>query len=345
MTTNRIDEIRSAARRDGARSLPLGGWLYMLGAVIASMLGAAEAADSYPTRPIRLIVHTTPGASSDVTARATAEEMAKRLGQQFIVDNRGGAGGLIGADLVAKSTPDGYTLLAGASSVMVMIPAITKRKLPFDPDADLVPIGRITHSAGFVLVVNEKSPYRSAKELVAAAKASPGRIKYGSAGQGTNPHMLGELLSDVGGVTMTHVPYRGPGPAQFDLLGGAIDLQFDTPSSVAPHIATGRLRGLLLTDRERYLGLPAIPTASEAGYPELFLKGWTAMYAPRGTPKAIVDKLRSTFRDVLLSKQFQERLVKLDQVPGFLGGEELLVEQRKSREFWRKLAAQRGIDL
>jgi tripartite-type tricarboxylate transporter receptor subunit TctC len=322
-------------------------WLYMWGAILAgtSVLGAAQSPEPYPNRPIRLIVHTTPGAASDMTARATADEMAKRLGQQFIVDNRGGAGGIIGAELVAKSTPDGYTLLAGASSVMVMIPAISKRKLPFDPDADLVPIGRITHSPGFVLAVNEKSPYRSAKELVAAAKASPGKIKYGSAGQGTNPHMLGELLSDVAAVTMIHVPYRGPGQAQLDLLGGAIDLQFDTPSSVSPHIATGRLRGLLLTDRIRYAGLLAVPTAAEAGYPELFLKGWTAMYAPRGTPQPIVDKLRATFKDVMLSTPFQERLVKLDQVPGYLGGDELLVEQRKSREFWRKLALQRGLDL
>ena len=311
----------------------------------AALSAAAPAAEQYPSRPIRLIVHTTPGAASDMTARTAADEMSKRLGQQFIVDNRGGAGGIIGAELVAKATPDGYTLLAGASSVMVMIPAISKRKLPFDPDTDLVPIGRVTHSPGFVLVVNEKSPYRSIKDLVAAAKAQPGKIKYGSAGMGTNPHMLGELMSDLGGVTMVHVPYRGPVPALLDLLGGATDFQFDSPITVVPHITSGRLRGLMITDRERYPGLPAIPTAAEVGSPDLFLKGWTAMYAPRGVPKAVLEKLRATFRDISMTKQFQERLLKQDLAPGYLGGDELLMEQRKSREFWRKLAAVRGIEL
>ena len=318
-----------------------------LGVLIAGAVlsAASPAAEQYPIRPIRLIVHTTPGAASDMTARTAADEMSKHLGQPFIVDNRGGAGGIIGADLVAKATPDGYTLLAGASSVMVMIPAISKRKLPFDPDTDLVPIGRVTHSPGFVLVVNEKSPYRSIKELIAAAKAQPGKIKYGSAGMGTNPHMLGELMCDVGGVTMVHVPYRGPVPALLDLLGGATDLQFDSPITVVPHIASGRLRGLMITDRERYPGLPAIPTADEVGYPDLFLRGWTALYAPRGVPKAVLEKLRATFRDISMTTQFKERLLKLDLAPGYLGGDELLVEQRRSRESWRKLAAARGIEL
>jgi len=314
----------------------------LAGAVLSA---SSLAAEQYPSRPIRLVVHTTPGAASDMTARTAADEMSKLLGQPFIVDNRGGAGGIIGAELVAKATPDGYTLLAGASSVMVMIPAISKRKLPFDPDTDLVPIGRVTHSPGFVLAVNEKSPYRSIKDLIAAAKAQPGKIKYGSAGMGTNPHMLGELMSNLGGVTMIHVPYRGPVPALLDLLAGATDLQFDSVIAVAPHIASGRLRGVMITDRERYPGLPAIPTAAEVGYPDLFLKGWTAMYAPRGIPKPVLEKLRATFRDVSMTKQFQERLLKQDLAPGYLGGDELLMEQRKSREFWRKLAAARGIEL
>ena len=315
--------------------------------LLASVLTACAAAaqQNYPNRPIRLVVHTTAGASSDVTARATADEMGKRLGQQFVVENRAGAGGLIGAEVAARATPDGYTLLAGASSVMVMMPAVSKRKLPLDFDADLVPIGRITHSPGFVLVVNEKSSFRSLKELVAGAKANPGKITYGSAGPATNPHMLGEMLSMLAGISLTHVAYKGPGPAQIDLLAGAIDCQFDTPSSVMQFVTGGRLRALALTGPVRYPGLPEVATTAELGFPELLLRGWTAMYAPRGTPPDVVARLQATLKDVLENPQFRSRLIALDQQPGLLVGADLLREQRREREVWRKVAAARNIAL
>jgi len=309
------------------------------------LLAAATAEQAYPNRPIRLVVHTTAGASSDVTARATAEEMAKRLGQQFVVENRSGAGGMIGAELVAKSAPDGYTLLAGASSVIVMMPAVSKRKLPIDLDIDLIPIGRITHSPGFVLVVNEKSPYRSLKDLITAAKGNPGKLTYGSAGPATNPHMLGEMLNLLAGISLNHIAYKGPGPAQTDLLGGAIDCQFDTPSSVIQFVAGARLRALAITGPARYVGMPDVPTTAELGFPDLYLRGWTGMYAPRGTPSVIVNKLRATLREVLETPQFKAKLLSLDQQPGLLIGDELLSEQRREREIWRKVAAARNIVL
>lgn len=309
------------------------------------MLTEATAQETYPSRPIRLVVHTTAGASSDVTARATAEEMGKRLGQQFVVDNRPGAGGMIGAEVVARSAPNGYTLLAGASSVIVMIPAVTRRKLPIDLDTDLVPIGRITHSPGFVLVVNEKSPFRSLKDLIAAAKVNPGKVTYGSAGPATNPHMLGEMLSMLGGVSLNHIAYKGPGPAQVDVLAGAIDCQFDTPSSVIQLIAARRLRGLVITGPARYPGLPEVPTTAELGFPDLYLRGWTGMYAPGATPPAIVKKLQSTLKEVMETREFQAKLVALDQQPGMLIGDDLLREQRKEREVWRKVATTRNIVL
>jgi tripartite-type tricarboxylate transporter receptor subunit TctC len=314
----------------------------LLAAALLVSAGAA-AEQGYPNRPIRLVVHTTAGASSDVTARATAEEMGKRLGQQFVVENRAGAGGLIGAEVVAKATPNGYTLLAGASSVMVMIPAVSKRKLAVDFDVDLVPIGRITHSPGFVLVVNEKSPFRSLKDLVAGAKANPGKVTYGSAGPATNPHMLGEMLSMLAGISLNHIAYKGPGPAQVDLLGGAIDCQFDTPSSVMPFVTGGRLRPLTITGPVRYPGLPDVPTAAEVGFPDLLLRGWTAMYAPSGTPPDIVAKLQATLKDVLDNPQFKARLTALDQQPGPLIGADLMREQRREREVWRKVATARNI--
>jgi len=228
---------------------------------------------------------------------------------------------------------------------MVMMPAVSKRKFPLDFDVDLVPIGRITHSPGFVLVVNEKSSFRSLKDLVAGAKANPGKITYGSAGPATNPHMLGEMLSMLAGVSMNHIAYKGPGPAQIDLLGSAIDCQFDTPSSVMPFVKSGRLRALAITGPVRYPGLPEVPTTAELGFPDLLLRGWTAMYAPRGTPPDIVARLQATLKDVLESPQFKSRLIALDQQPGLLIGNDLLREQRRERDVWRKLAAARNIAL
>jgi tripartite-type tricarboxylate transporter receptor subunit TctC len=317
-------------------------WLF---AAYVTMTASANAQENYPSRAITLVVHTTAGASSDVTARATADEMGKRLGQQFVVENRAGAGGIIGAEMVAKAAPNGYTLLAGASSVMVMIPAVTKRKLPIDLDTDLIPIGRITHSSGFVLVVNEKSAFKSLRDLIAAAKANPGKITYASAGPATNPHMLGEMLSLLAGVTLNHIAYKGPGPAQTDVLAGAIDCQFDTPSNVLQFIIAKRLRGLVLTGAARYAGLPDVPTAAEVGYPDLYLRGWTGMYAPRDTPAAIVGKLRAALKDVLESERFKARLAALDQELGMLIGDDLLREQRKERDIWRKVATARNIVL
>jgi len=326
------------SRKSSARRV----WLF---AAYVTMTASANAQENYPSRAITLVVHTTAGASSDVTARATADEMGKRLGQQFVVENRAGAGGIIGAEMVAKAAPNGYTLLAGASSVMVMIPAVTKRKLPIDLDTDLIPIGRITHSAGFVLVVNEKSAFRSLRDLIAAAKANPGKITYASAGPATNPHMLGEMLSLLAGVTLNHIAYKGPGPAQTDVLAGAIDCQFDTPSNVLQFIIAKRLRGLVLTGAARYAGLPDVPTAAEVGYPDLYLRGWTGMYAPRDTPAAIVGKLRAALKDVLESERFKARLAALDQELGMLIGDDLLREQRKERDIWRKVATARNIVL
>ena len=317
----------------------------VLVAVCALMLNDALAQETYPSRPIKLVVHTTAGASSDVTARVTAEEMGKRLGQQMVVENRPGAGGMIGAEVVARSTPNGYTLLAGASSVIVMIPAVTQRKLPIDLDIDLVPIGRITHSPGFVLVVNEKSSFRSLKDLIAAAKAYPGKVTYASAGPATNPHMLGEMLSMLAGVSLSHIAYKGPNPAQVDLLAGAVDCQFDTPSSVLPFVTAGRLRALALTGPARYPGLPEVPTTAELGFADLYLRGWTGMYAPGKTPPAIVKKLQSTLKEVMETRQFQAKLISLDQQPGLLIGDDLLREQRKEREVWRKVATTRNIVL
>ncbi|MCW5258555.1 tripartite tricarboxylate transporter substrate binding protein [Verminephrobacter aporrectodeae subsp. tuberculatae] len=318
-------------------------FLLLIGLV--ALTSHAGHAQDYPVRPIKLIVHTTPGSSSDVTARLVAQDMGRRLGQQMVVDNRAGAGGSIGVDVVAKAPADGYTLLVGASSVMVMLPAVSKRKLPYDADADFAPIGRIGVSP-FLLVVNSQSGIKSLDELLASAKANPEKISYASAGPGTNPHMLGEMLSLLSGSPLRHVPYKGPGPAQVDLLGGSVDMQFDTPSATQALIRAGKLRALAVTDTTRLAALPEVPTVGELGYPQLQLLGWTALYAPRATPPAVLAKLQHTLKETLQSPQVRAKLQAMgDTETDALIGDALLQEQRKSRARWRKLAQDRGIAL
>jgi tripartite-type tricarboxylate transporter receptor subunit TctC len=316
--------------------------LFVIGC--AAFIGHAISQEAYPSRPIKLIVHTTAGSASDATARALAEDMGRRLGQPMVVDNRAGAGGAIGADSVAKAPADGYTLLAGASSVMVMLPAVSKRKLPYDADGDFMPIGRIGVSP-FFLVVNSKSNINSLADLIAAAKANPGKVSYASAGTATNPHMLGEMLGLVTSASLSHIPYKGPGPAQVDLLGGNVDMQFDTPSATAQLIKSGKLKALATTGPTRYAGFPDVPTVAELGYPQLQLQGWTALYAPRAVPPAIVKKLQETLKESLKSPQVRSTLLAMGTEPDTLIGDELLQEQRKSREAWRKLATTRNISL
>lgn len=312
--------------------------------VVAAFAGHAMGQEIYPVRPIKLVVHTTAGSASDASARSVGEEMAKRLGQPVMVDNRAGAGGAIGADFVAKSPADGYTLLAGASSVMVMIPAVSTRKLPFDADADFTPIGRIGVSS-FLLVVNVKAQINSFQELVAKAKAQPGKVTYASAGAGTNPHMLGEMMSVATGTSMTHVAYKGPGPAQVDLLAGVVDMQFDTASATAELIKSGKLKALAVTGAARLPAFPDVPTVVELGYPQMQLQGWTAMYAPRATPAPVVKKLREVFLESLKAPQVQATLLGMGQTPDMVMGDDLLKEQRASRDKWRALAVSRNIQL
>jgi tripartite-type tricarboxylate transporter receptor subunit TctC len=304
----------------------------------------ASAEESWPARPLKLVVHTTPGSSSDETARLLAAALSKTLGQAITVDNRAGAGGAIGAEFVAKSAPDGYTLLAGASSVMVTGPALTTRKLPYDPDQDFVPIGRVS-LVPYLLVVNANSNVRTVGELVDKAKAAPGRVSYATAGVGTNNHLLGELMNTAYGINLMHVPYKGPAPAQTDLLGGVVDMQFDTQSTTMEFIKAGKLRALATSGPTRPPGLPNVPTFAELGFPQMQLQGWNALYAPRASPAPVVKRLQDALRTVQGSPEMQARLVSMGQVPDNLIGNALLEEQRKGREALRKFAESKNIAL
>lgn len=302
----------------------------------------ARAADAYPARPIRLVVHTLPGAVSDTTARAVASEMSALLGQSIVVENKAGAGGTIGAEFVARSAPDGYTLLAGGSSVISMLPAVSRRRFGYDADADLLPIGMIVHMP-FVLVVPAGSSHRSLQDLVAAARAHPGQLTYGSAGPGTNPHMLFELLCQVYGIRMTHVPYRGPAAAQLDLMGGTIDALFDTPSSVIPPIEAGRLRALACSGRSRVALMPGVASFTELGQPQLYLEGWSALYTRMGTPADAFGVLRAAFKAAMARPGVHAAVVDTGNVLGRLMGDEVLAEQRAMREKWRRIAQERNL--
>src|SRR6218665_3603911 len=230
-------------------------------------------------------------------AGVVGKEMGRRLGQQMVVDNRAGAGGAIGVNVVAKAPADGHTLLAGASSVMVMLPAVSRRKLPYDADADFAPIGRISASP-FLLVVGGHSGITSLAELLAAARADPGRISYASAGPATNPHMLGEMLSLLSGTVLRHVPYRGPGAAQRALPRGRGGAQ---GGGGGGRMGGGKW-GVGGGAGSPGLGArPGVPTVGELGYPQLQLLGWTALYAPRAVPPAVLALLQETLQQTLLS--------------------------------------------
>lgn len=314
--------------------------------IIGLALGAAwlpgQAAGPYPSRLIRLIVHTLPGAVSDTTARAVASEMSQVLGQSIVVENKAGAGGMIGAEHVARAAPDGYTLLAGGSSVIAMLPAVSRRRFSYDADTDLQPIGMIMRTP-YVLIVNAASSYPTLQALLAAARARPGQLTYGSAGPGTNPHMLFEVLCQVYGVRMTHVPYKGPAAAQLDLMAGNIDALFDTPSSVIPGIQAGRLRALACSSKERIAQLPQVASFTEMGQPQLYLEGWSALYTRMGTPAEALDALHAAFKTAMARPSVHAAVVDTGNSLGQLTGDEVLAEQRAMRDKWRRIAQERNI--
>ena len=250
----------------------------------------AAIAQTYPDRPIRLIVSYPPGGGTDVSARTFTPKLSELLGKQIVIDNRPGAGSTIGTDLVAKAPPDGYTLHM-TDTTFGIIPGLYP-KLPFDAVRDFQPITQVT-GVPVGLVVHPSLPARSVKELVGLAKAKPGAMNFGSGGIGTPVHMAGELLKLAAGIDIVHIPYKGAGPAFSDLLGGHFHLMFPTLQSAVPHIKSGRLRLLALTTEKRSPAFPDTPTILEAGVPGVIAVAWFGIQAPRGTPKAIVDRLHA----------------------------------------------------
>ena len=269
-------------------------------------------AQSYPTKPLTLVVPYPPGGTADILARNIGQKLGERLGQTVIVENKAGAGTLIGTRFVAEAAPDGYTLLLGTVSSHAINPAVNK--VGYDPVKDFVPIAPIG-AIPFVLVANPQSPYKNLADLLKAARAEPGTISYASAGPGTSNHLAGEMLASEAQVKLLHVPYRGSAPALADVLAGHVPIMFDLQSTSVPNIRDGKLRALAVTSSQRSALLPDVPTVAESGLPHFEVSAWFALFAPAKVPKPIADRLSGEVAAIMKTADMQQKLKTLGADP------------------------------
>jgi tripartite-type tricarboxylate transporter receptor subunit TctC len=306
----------------------------------ASLVSTAACADSYPSRPIRLVVPYAPAGSADIVARRIADEWAKAVGGSIYIENKAGAGGNIGVDAVAKSAPDGYTI--GLQTVSLAINPSLFPKLPYNTLKDLAPIGMVAASQ-HVLVVNPKFPARDTKELLSAARSQPGKFNYGSAGPGSTFHIAAELFKDVSKTDITHIPYKGGGPALVDTMAGMVDMSFPVLSAAVPHVSAGKLRAIGVTGPKRSALLPNVPTLQESGLDGYNFETWFMVFAPANTPKPIIDKLNAALNKTLDSPALKEKLVRdgFDPTPSTPAQAQARLVQELP--VWSKLVKERGI--
>jgi len=258
-------------------------------AALCAMPSLAVAADKYPSKPIRMVVAFAAGGANDTIARILAKELQQGMGQSVVVENRGGAGGLIGSDMVAKATPDGYTLLLGSAGAQTIMPALT-RKMPYDPRTGLAPVSLVAEAAN-VLMVRTGLPFNNVKELLAGAKQKPGAYTYGSSGNGTTLHVSGALMEKLAGIDLLHIPYKGNGPAMNDLYAGNVDMVFGSVPVAMAALKTGKAKILAVTTKKRIPSLPNVPTMAEAGVPGYDFSSWYGLFTTGGTDPAIVEQL------------------------------------------------------
>jgi tripartite-type tricarboxylate transporter receptor subunit TctC len=277
-------------------------------AAMACAYAAPAAAQTYPARPVRVIVPFAPG-GVDVTARLVTDRLAAALGQPFVVESRPGAGGSIGAKVAAGAEPDGYTLLFSTPGPVVVSPLINKN-VGYDTLKSFAPVALVSRSP-LMLVVHPGVPAKTVKELVAYAKANPGKVHFPSPGYGTQPHLVGEMFKSLTGADIVHVPYRGSAPSITDLLAGQMQMYFDNFANVLPHVEGARLRALAVTGDNRAPQLPEVPTMSESGYPGLEATYWNGMLAPAGTPAAVISRLNAQVNKVLAMAEVRATLRKL----------------------------------
>jgi len=296
-------------------------------------------AQTFPSKPLKFIVPYPPGGGTDILGRALGQVMGESMGQTIIVENRPGANGALGSDIVAKSAPDGYTVGFAGSSTHVLNPLLYK--LNYDPVKDFTPVTTVA-TTSFVIIVKPDSELKSLGNLLAQARANPGKLSYGSFGNASAGHLAGEMFKYTAKVDMVHIPYKGSAPGQLDVMGGAIPLMFSDMSAM-PHVKSGKLRALAVTGSKRLAAYPEIPTVAEAGVPGYDAQGWFAVYAPAGVPRPVLDRLNAEFVKALSRPDIRERLVSLGLEPATTTPEGLAALMRADREKWVKLIAQAGI--
>ena len=285
--------------------------VFALGICVAGLsVAPAALAQSYPTKPVRVIVPYPPGGVGDTTMRAIAQQLSESLGQPFVIDNKPGASQMIGADAVAKAAPDGYTLFLG-SVTSLAINVSSQKKMPYDPVKDFAPVSMLYFSPMY-LVVNPAVPAQSVKELVALAKAQPGKLSFASIGQGGSIHLAGEMFKSMAGVDITHIPYKGSAPALTDIIGGQVSLMFDAGVSALPQVRAGKLRALAITTAKRVDSTAELPTVAEAGgLPNYEATLWFGLVAPAATPRDIVNRLSQELAKILRQPALQARFANL----------------------------------
>ena len=309
--------------------------------VVLALIASAPAFSQYPTKPIRLVVGFAPGGAADAVSRAIGEPLGRLLGQSIVIDNRPGNGSSLAAELVAKAPADGYTLLIASPSSQSVNPVINKN-LGYVPERDFAPVTKVT-SSPLVVAVHPSLPVNSIPELIAYAKKMPGKLNYGSSGNGSAPHLGAVLFSRVAGVEMVHVPYKGGGPAVQALLAGDIQLSFATPPSVLPLVQAGRLRGLAVTTRHASPSVPGLPGMEETGLPGYDLTFWYGFFVPAGTPPDAIRKLFTATTQVLQRPDLKQLLAKEGtDVAGSKSPEEFAAFLREDAKLWQQLVKETG---
>ena len=310
-------------------------------AVLPAAPYSASAAETYPARTVRIIVPFAPGGFVDFTARLVAPPLAQAMGQQFVVDNRPGAGGILGAEYAARATPDGYTLVIGSAGTHSVNQSLYP-KLPYNVLRDFYPVARLT-DAPSILTVHPSMPVKTVKDLIGLARQRPGQINYASAGAGTSTHLAAVLFESIAGVKMTHIAFKGGGPAVVSVLSGETPVTFATAASVTPQISSGRLRAIAVTSGQRSAVLPELPTIAESGLNGYEMLNWLGLFAPTGTPKAILERLNRESLKVVAQPEVVKRFNSQGAEPSPLASEEFAAFVKSEIAKWAKIVAATGM--